>query len=143
MAPTSESEVLKQVLVSVVVCLVVVALYIAWAPHASRRRTDIPGFEDLVPCAFLTSIDSRRSLYLSGHHDARTSETTGNGTTWSSGTWTLVDDDRHVYRVDIDGVSTTYTLVSAPEGEGCMLVAGSLDAADLHRSWFSALTDPK
>jgi hypothetical protein len=118
-------------------------LYLVMAPHAARDKGGPPGFEELVPCAFLTSIDSTKSLYLSGHHEARLSVTMDNGTNWATGTWALVDDDDHTYTVSIDGVDTTYTLVSAPEGEGCMLVAGDLAAADLTKSWFSSLQDPK
>ena len=134
---------MKHVWVSAIVCLFVGLLYIALAPFAAKQRTMAPGFEELVPCAFLTSLDSKSSLYLSGHRDARISKTTDAGTTWASGTWTLLADDSHLYRIDIDGVSTTYTLISAPEGEGCMLVPGDVGSADLRKSWFSALTDPK
>ena len=134
---------MKQVALTVFVFACFGALYLVLAPHAKKGEGGAPGFEELVPCAFLTSIDSKKSLYLSGHHEARLSVTTDNGITWATGTWTLVDDDAHLYKVSLEGVDTTYTLVSAPEGEGCMLAAGDLAAADLTKSWFSSLQDPK
>ena len=118
-------------------------VYLVMKPIAAKQKRDMPGFQDLVPCAFLTSIDSKKSLYLSGDHVARASETSGGATNWAAGTWDLVDDDRHLYKITIEGNGTIYALVTAPEGEGCMLAAGSVAAADLSKSWFSALTDPK
>ena len=132
----------KHLLISLAVFAGFGALYLAAKPR-SAAPPDKPGYEDLVPCAFLTSIDSKRSLYLSGDHTARLSDSSGTGTNWSAGHWDLVDDDDHVYKITIDGETTTYTLVSAPEGEGCMLAAGTTTAADLEKSWFSVLTDPK
>ncbi len=134
---------MRTVWVSLVVFCFFGVVYLVMKPIAAKQRKDMPGFEDLVPCAFLTSIDSTKSLYLSGDHVARTSDKSGGATNWASGTWDLLNDDRHLYKITIDGEATTYTLVSAPEGEGCMLVAGSTTAADLSKSWFSALTDPK
>ena len=110
---------------------------------SSKDDEGTPGFEDLLPCTLLTSIDSQKSLYLNSHHEAKFSDKSGSGTRWETGTWELVDDDNHIYKISVDGSARDFTLVSAPAGEGCMLAAGGLQSVDLTKSWFSALTDPK
>lgn len=117
--------------------------YLFLKPEDGDNEDDASGFEELMPCAFLTSFDSTKSLYLSSDHVARVSGKDGQGTTWATGSWDLVDDDQHLYKLTFGGRDETFTLVSAPEGEGCMLAAGSVDSADLKKSWFSALTSPK
>ena len=134
---------MKQAWIYVAVLVAVGIIGFVAAPKASREAGETPGYEDLIPCATLTSFDSTKTLYLSSRHQAKFSDKSGSGMRFETGTWDLVDDDNHIYRIDVDGVVANFTLISAPEGEGCMLAAGTLEASDMRKSWFSALTDPK
>ena len=41
----------------------------------------------------------------------------------------------------LNGVTTDYILISPENAEGCMLIKGSLDSANLRESWFSVEID--
>lgn len=132
----------KQLWITLAVLLGVGVLYLAFAPSTADKE-DTSDYDELEACAFLTSIDSRKSLYLSRSHMARLSLNGGAGTQWETGSWRLVDEEKRLFEVSLGDAKTIYTLVSAPEGEGCMLVPGDTSKADLGKSWFSTLQDPK
>lgn len=109
----------------------------------SKPEPGPPGWDDLVLCFELTSIDSNKSLSLNEDFTARLKDSSGSGDPiWSDGHWSLVNADRHVYKVDLPGASGVYTVVSPPDSEGCLLAAGPLDRVDLRRSWFSVAPEP-
>jgi hypothetical protein len=43
--------------------------------------------------------------------------------------------------VTLKGVTTDYILISPENAEGCMLIKGSPDSANLRESWFSVEID--
>ncbi len=51
------------------------------------------------------------------------------------GTWAANEEARTV-QVDVGGVTNTYKLALPTNSQQCVLLVGSIDAADLSRSWF-------
>lgn len=138
-----DHHVLKSIWIALAVSVCVGVLYLVLAPETSDEDKGASDYEELEACAFLTSLDSKKSLYLSSSHVARRSVTTGVGTQWDKGTWQLIDDEKRTFKISFVGKETVYTLVSAREGEGCMLVPGDTSKADLAKAWYSTLQDPK
>jgi hypothetical protein len=91
----------------------------------------------------LTSIDSKKSLTLTDDYSAELTDGTNSGDAKTSkGHWSLLNAERHMYKIDVPGAVGTYAVVSPPDAEGCMLAAGGLNCVDLRRSWFSVRVDP-
>ena len=59
------------------------------------------------------------------------------------GEWSLVDADKRLYRIDVEGSTGNYFVVSPPDAEGCLLAMGGVSYADLRRSWFSVHFDER
>jgi hypothetical protein len=114
-------------------------------PHTARKvvAKAPPGWEDLLLCSLLTSIDSKKALTLSEDMNAELTDNDANSETKvSKGQWSLVNAERHMYRIDTPGAEGTYAVVSPPDAEGCILAAGASNYVDLRRSWFSVRMDP-
>jgi hypothetical protein len=102
-----------------------------------------PGWEELILCSELTSIDSKKSLSLSEDFSAELTESIdGGGSKSSKGHWSLLDAEKHLYQIDIADAVGNYIVVSPPDAEGCILAQGGLNNADLRDSWFSVRIDP-
>ena len=59
---------LRQIVGPALIILALVAAYSGF--HTSKATPSPPGWEELVLCSFLTSIDSKKSLTLSDDHSA-------------------------------------------------------------------------
>ncbi len=102
-----------------------------------------PGWDDLVLCSELTSIDSKKTLSLNEDFSARLKDSSGTGDpVWSDGRWALLNAGQRAYSIDIPGAAGNYIVVSPPDSEGCVFAAGSLNHVDLRRSWFSMPIEP-
>jgi hypothetical protein len=107
---------------------------------ASRRS---PGWDDLILCSELTSIDSKKSLSLKSDFSAEVTDSSDAGGSKSSkGHWSLLNAEKHLYRIDTPGAIGNYVVVSPPDAEGCLLAEGGINYVDLRRSWFSVQIDP-
>jgi hypothetical protein len=107
----------------------------------------VPGWEDLISCSYVTSLDGTKQLSISENNRATLYEsvalldkTGGDERISIDGTWSF-DETSKQYFVALNGETTTYLLVSPEKGGVCMLVAGELEAANLRRSWFSFQAD--
>ncbi len=97
-----------------------------------------PGWEDLILCSDLTSIDSKKTLSLHKNFSARLKDGSGIGDpVWSEGRWALLNAEQHAYSIEIPGAAGHYIVVSPPDSDGCVLAAGTLNQVDLGKSWFS------
>ena len=103
----------------------------------------VPGWENLISCAYATSLDGTEQLSVSENNratlyeSAALSDKNGDDERISiEGTWSF-DEISKQYFVALNGETTAYLLVSPERGGVCMLIAGALEAANLRRSWFS------
>jgi hypothetical protein len=102
-----------------------------------------PGWDDLILCSKLTSLDSKKTLSLNEDFSVRIDDSSAGGElVRSEGRWTLLDPLRHEYSIEIAGSTQNYIAVSPPHSDGCLLAAGSLDKVDLQKSWFTTPSDP-
>jgi hypothetical protein len=129
----------------IIFLIAVVSAISRWqTPHTTRKvaAKGPPGWEDLLLCSLLTSIDSTKALTLDEDMSAELTDNNGGSETKvSKGQWSVVNAERHMYRIDTRGAEGTYTVVSPPDAEGCVLAAGASNYVDLRRSWFSVKTD--
>lgn len=111
------------------------------ALSASASERSPPGWADLAPCSETTSFDGKKTLLLSMNLSARVTDRSVKPILVTRGEWSLVDADKHVYRIDVEGSIGNYSLVAPPDAEGCMLAMGIVSYADLRHSWFSVHLD--
>ncbi len=133
---------------SILLVLLPLGLAVAWlsshfqqTPAVSAPKRSAPGWGTLIACSEATSFDSKRSLSLLSDGRARLTDRSAEKIQVVRGEWSVVDDDRHLYRIDVEGSVGNYFVVSPPDAEGCLLSFGSVDHADLRRSWFSIQID--
>jgi hypothetical protein len=107
----------------------------------------VPGWEDLISCSYVTSLDGTKQLSISENNRATLYESValsdkkgGYERISIEGTWSF-DEISKQYFVALNGETTSYLLVSPERGGVCMLIAGELEAANLRRSWFSFQAD--
>jgi hypothetical protein len=105
-------------------------------------KTVVPGWDDLILCSELSSLDSLKELSLSEDHQAQFYDKSAADPKRSkvTGSWSF-DQASKRYSVKLNGAATDYILVSPENAEGCMLIKGSLDSANLRESWFSVEID--
>jgi hypothetical protein len=112
-------------------------------PSASARPEGPPGWDDLILCSELTSIDSKKSLSLNSDFSAELTDSSAtSGSKSSKGHWSLLNAEKHVYRIDTPGAQGNYIVVSPPDAEGCILAHGGITNVDLLHSWFSVQIEP-
>jgi len=104
-----------------------------------------PGWSDLISCSSTVSIDGARSLDLGVDHSANVTEFPPEQSKdvkvkRTSGTWSY-DETAKQYSITITGETANYLLLSQDSMEGCILVKGSFDNANLRESWFSSRED--
>jgi hypothetical protein len=99
---------------------------------------------DLGSCTETRSLDGKRRLSLEEDKKAELHETiqTEAKTTQQtiSGNWSY-DPAARRYTVNIDGGTTSYSLINERDVPGCMLVKGTLAQANLLESWFATTDD--
>ncbi len=98
-----------------------------------------PGWDELSPCSELTSIDSTKSLSLNRDFSTRLVDRSSSGKPERTvGTWSLINAERHVYRIDMPETVGVYVVVSPADAEGCIFAAGGdIGHVNLSLSWFS------
>jgi hypothetical protein len=101
-----------------------------------------PGWDDLAPCAVLTSLDEMQEMTLSDDQRAEFLDlsTLQDGDDPKSrmvvGAWSY-DEGSKRYAITLNGQTTTYTLLARGDPTTCILFKGDIHAADLSASWFS------
>jgi hypothetical protein len=127
-------------------CAGVAFVYFIFSAKTDKVRAPIrtvPGWEDLISCSYVTSLDGTKHLSISENNRATLYERVALSDKKRisiEGIWSF-DEISKRYFVALNGETTTYQLVN-PEGGGvCMLIAGELEAANLRRSWFSFQAD--
>jgi hypothetical protein len=107
-------------------------------------RVVVPGWDDLASCSFLISLDGAKHLTLFENHRAQLSEVerlkNGDPKNQNEDRWSF-DENSKLYSLTLNKETTVYALVSPVEADGCMLINGNLEAANLRRSWFSTHSD--
>ena len=123
--------------------IVILAALLLWSLSHFRPRSVAasrdypPGWDALADCSETTSFDSKKGLSLRYDSSAKLVDRTDGKAQVERGRWSLVDEEKHLYRVDVEGVVGNYWLLSPPDADGCMLAFGDVAAADLRHSWFS------
>jgi hypothetical protein len=110
------------------------------------RRTDQPlnegltlGWNELVSCSDLTSLDGTQRMTLSENHVVSLRDERGPKFS-KSGLW-LYDEPSKRYSVTLLDQTSIYSIVAPRGTDTCMLIKGDLEAADLRGSWFSSSAD--
>jgi hypothetical protein len=126
-----------------VICALLAAYSYLQRPSASARPEWAPGWDELILCSELTSIDSKKSLSLNSDFSAELTDSSDtSGSKSSKGHWSLLNAEKHIYRIDTPGAQGNYVVVSPPDAEGCILAYGGINNVDLRHSWFSVLISP-
>jgi hypothetical protein len=121
----------------VFVCAIVASIWHR-SVDDSAEPVAIPGWEELARCSDTASIDGTKELELREDQDAilklKRADDVADQTI--KGRWSF-DESSKRYSVTVDGVTTTYSIVSPSSAPICMLIAGDITAAALRVSWFS------
>jgi hypothetical protein len=123
--------------------LVLLAGYLVFYKH-EYRTADFEkwpaGWADLLDCSYAVSFDGTKELNFFDAHEVTLYDKANrqpNGKfSKIDGTWAF-DETTKRYTVSLNGQSSTYSLIDPDGISACMLVKGSLDAADLRGSWFA------
>jgi hypothetical protein len=99
----------------------------------NSSKLQVAGWAELGLCLWLTSLEGTKHLLFSEDHSAAIYDENLNQ---ANGTWSF-DASTKRYPVTFEGETTAYSLFSPEDSTTCMLIKGSLDAADLRHSWFS------
>jgi hypothetical protein len=97
----------------------------------------IPGWDDLLYCADVSSLDGTTQVAFSENHTLFYDKNADGRTI---GTWSF-DENLKRYAITLKGQTTTYSLISPRRANTCMLIKGDLEAADLRGSWFATFPD--
>jgi hypothetical protein len=106
----------------------------------------IPGWDDLILCRDLVSLERSKALSLRKDHsviseDLGPVESNGtNNRVTIKGTWSY-DGNSKEYTLTLGGMTAIYTVVQPKDSSVCLFIKGKLEAADLHESWVSADSD--
>jgi hypothetical protein len=109
--------------------------------------SNVPGWDDLILCSNVTSLDETKTLDLDEDHRAVLNGTPALNAPQNApppkveGTWSF-DPTSKQYSITIGGVTNVYSLVNPLSIETCMLIKGSIGAADMRDSWFATRDDP-
>jgi hypothetical protein len=108
--------------------------------HVRTQTTPplIPGWEDLLSCYDVASLDGTTRITFSEDHSIHFYG--DNSANSASDTWSFDTETKH-YVITLKGQSTTYSRIVPAGANICMLVKGSIDAADLRGSWFAFSPD--
>jgi hypothetical protein len=93
------------------------------------------GWDDLIACSELVSIDGSKRLSLSENHVLKVYDKAGTKKA-ESGTWSYREQSKQ-YSIVLADQSWNYVLVSPNGSDTCILASGNVEAADLRASWFS------
>jgi hypothetical protein len=117
------------------------SLFLTGSP--TEKRPSVPGWQDLILCSELVSMDGRKTLSLSEDHSVILHEEESaqgkddkKGDRDVKGTWSY-DQLYNEYSVSLVGTTTTYTIVNPEVANTCLFIKGTLESANLRESWFS------
>jgi hypothetical protein len=110
---------------------------------ADTTPTPVLGWDGLLPCSYVASLDGAKELMLDENHFIRlydernpkdSTERDKNKTI--DGEWSF-DEALKRYALTLNGVTTVYSVVQPENSNTCLLVKGGLNSANLRESWFS------
>jgi hypothetical protein len=110
---------------------------------AGTTPTPVLGWDGLLPCSYVASLDGAKELMLYENHSVRLydernpkdrTERDQNNTI--DGEWSF-DEALKQYAITLNGVTTVYSVVQPENSNTCLLVKGGLNSANLRESWFS------
>jgi hypothetical protein len=125
---------------------------------SEEKAPVVAGWEDLLLCSDMRSLDGTRTLELFEDHRAHWTEQNAKGEVGkdAEGTWSFDNADAKSqleggrppnavrfkrYAVTLSAETINYLLVSPEDATNCMLIRGDVKQADLTQSWFSVDTD--
>jgi hypothetical protein len=115
--------------------------------HASKSQiAPTPGWDDLILCSNLVSLEGAKTLSLSEDHsviftdDKAVENNSADNNFTIKGTWSY-DESLKEYAVTLSGVTAIYTVVQPKNSPACLFIQGKLEAADLRESWVSVDND--
>jgi hypothetical protein len=132
----------RPIIIGCVLAAVVYLIYFRSSPHSVQPAlVENPGWDGLSMCSDAASLDGTKGLGLSSDGRAvlfdntpiKDGQTVADHTT--DGAWHFEGSGR--YSLTFKGQTATYLIVWPEQTSICMLIRGSLDAADLSASWFS------
>jgi hypothetical protein len=116
--------------------LLILVLWILSERSNTPNVPPVPGWDELVACADLVSVDGSKQMKLFENHFVRFFD--GGATKdVGSGKWSYFVQSKE-YSVARAGQSSNYFIVAPKGTDTCMLIKGSVEAADLRGSWFSS-----
>ncbi len=110
-------------------------LWILFIKEKTPATLSPPGWDDLVACSELVSIDGSKRLSLSENHVLKVYDKTGTKKA-EGGTWSYREQSKQ-YSITLADQNWNYVLVAPNGSDTCMLTKGSVEAANLGASWFS------
>jgi hypothetical protein len=138
------SEFLNRAFRIILLILVGYGFYLFFSKSPTKNRHEVQGWDELLSCWSVENLDGTKHLMFSSDGSAVFSISqppSAEKTETLRGTWSLSAGKKSRYSVEIAELHEDYVLVMSPVGEGCMLVSGSLQSANLQKSWFSVLED--
>jgi hypothetical protein len=131
--------------IALIGCVALAFLY--WGPKTPKATARVvPGWDDLLDCSDMISLDGTEHLALSDDHSVlfenehRSKDADGKRDDSIRGAWSF-DEISKRYAVTLNGATTTYSVIQVPDSGLCMLIRGELGSVNLRESWFSVATD--
>jgi hypothetical protein len=104
---------------------------------AGTTPTPVLGWDGLVPCSYVASLDGAKELMLyENHHVSVYDEKNAKDNTerdknkTMDGEWSF-DEALKRYAITLNGVTTVYSVVQPENSNTCLLVKGELNSANL------------
>jgi hypothetical protein len=119
--------------------ITVLLLWILFTKEKTPATLSPAGWDDLITCSELVSIDGAKRLSLSEDHVLKVYDKTGTKKA-ESGTWSYREQSKQ-YSIVLADQSWDYVLVSPNGSDTCILASGNVEAANLRASWFSINTE--
>jgi hypothetical protein len=110
-------------------------LWILFIKEKTPATLSPAGWDDLIACSELVSIDGSKRLSLFENHVLKVYDKTATKKT-ESGTWSYREQSKQ-YSIMLADQNWDYVLVAPNGSDTCMLAKGSVEAANLGASWFS------
>ena len=104
----------------------------------------IVGWDDLALCSPVKSLDGTRGLNFFDdgrveYQDNSQNDPSGHAPT-KMGTWSF-DPATRTYAVSLNDTTRVYSVIASLQNQICILLSGSIGAANLNESWFALIDD--
>ena len=103
----------------------------------------VPGWDGLIPCSYVASLDGAKELMLDENHLAKLYDGTNSKGIAErevgrsiDGEWSFNEALKR-YAITLNGVTTVYSVVQPENSHTCLLIKGDLNSANLRESWFA------